>query len=131
MGEVGELSLSCQPSPALRLRVTAVYECTSTRVDNREQLTRIHVQGALSVSAVQAQESGDRSPLYSISLGLRLVPPPTVAMMTVGAIHQSQQCKGHKGGDREQNRKVCSHYRSLRGGRGPKSNGFSSRGAQS
>lgn len=89
-------------------------------MDNREQLTRIHVQGALSVSAAQAQKSGDRSPIDSISLGLRLVPPPTMAEMTVGAVHRSQQCKGHKGGDREQDRTVSGHYRSLRGGRGHK-----------
>lgn len=89
-------------------------------MDSREQLTRIRVQGALSVSAAQAQESGDRSPIDSISLGLRLGPPPTVTGITVGAVHRGQQCKGHKGGDREQDRKVSGHYRSLRGGRGHK-----------
>lgn len=99
MGEVGKPPLSSQPSPALCLRVTGVYAWT--RPGSGQQRTADkdpRVQGALSVSAAQAQESGDRSPIDSISLGLTLAPPPTVAGMTVGAVPRSQQCKGHKGG---------------------------------
>lgn len=68
------------------------------RVDNREKVTRTQVQGALSVSTAQIGvgssnlECLPRSEADSLSYSM--------AVMTEGAINQSQQFKGHKGGDR-------------------------------
>lgn len=47
--------------------------------------------------------------------------------MTVGATNSSQWCKGHKEGTEEQDSKVCSQDRPLRGGWSHRSGGSSSR----